>query len=246
MLAMQGDTTRVSLAIETTVNDIRGHVQDRHHKDILKWLTKTDPSSNHAAACAKREAGTGEWFISSHEFSYWLLPGRSLWLHGIPGAGKTVLCSTIIENVKSRCPQDTACLFFYFDFSDKQKQTVINMLYSFVAQLSTSTISPEVRRLYEQCCNGTQEATVSQLTETLRSIADNGKRMYIIVDALDECTTQEALLNLLIKILAPLRTVNLLMTSRNEHNIYVALQGSIDYIISIQDERVDSDIRCPC
>jgi hypothetical protein len=113
MLALQDDVTQTTLAIETAVVDIKQHNHDQSHKNILQWLTKVDPSSNHNEACKKHEPGTGEWFINSHEFSYWMLPGCSLWLHGIPGAGKTVLCSTIIENVKKRCSPESHCIYFW-------------------------------------------------------------------------------------------------------------------------------------
>src|SRR5271169_1679098 len=195
LLAMQGDTTRTTLEIENKVNDIHCHVQDTKHDKILSWLTKTDPISNHTAACEKHQDGTGQWFLLSHEYSQWLRPKRSLWLHGIPGAGKTILCSTIIENVKSRYSRDHVCLYFYFDFSNPLKREVINMLYSFLAQLSSSKIHPEVKQLYERCNNGTQEATVSQLIETILSIASQGERMFIIIDALDESSDWDGLLN---------------------------------------------------
>jgi hypothetical protein len=241
LLAMQGDTTRTTLAIENTVKDIQYHIQDAKHEKILAWLNKTDPISNHTAACGKRQIGTGEWFISSHEFSYWLQPKRSLWLHGIPGAGKTILCSTIIENVKTRCSSDTACLYFYFDFSNPQKQIVINMLYSLLTQLSSTAIPAEVRQLYERCNNGTQDATVTQLTETLLSIADR-KRMFIIIDALDESSDRKGLLQVIQRIHESTNEMNLLMTSRKEYDIQIALENFIDYIFAIQDERVDADV----
>jgi hypothetical protein len=47
MLAMQGDTTRAALKIENTVTSIHSMLQDTNHKDILTWLTKCDPTSNH-------------------------------------------------------------------------------------------------------------------------------------------------------------------------------------------------------
>ena len=139
---MQGDTTRTTLEIESTVKDIHRdiqettcttleikktvkdihcHIQDTAHKEILAWLNKTDPISNHTAACEKCQHGTGQWFTSSLEFSQWLQPKRSLWLHGIPGAGKTILYSTIIENVISGCSPESRCVYFYFDFSDSAK-----------------------------------------------------------------------------------------------------------------------------
>ena len=203
---------------------------------------KTDPISNHRAACEKCQAGTGEWFLSSHEFSNWFLPKRSLWLCGIPGAGKTVLCSTIIENIRSRCSSDVACLYYYFDFSNPLKGAVVNMLYSFLAQLSSSAVHTEVRRLYERCNNGGQEATNTQLIETLLSIANHGKRMFIIIDALDESSDWKALLEVIGMILQSDSEINLLMTSRKEHEIQVVLEHSVNYVIAIQNERVDADV----
>ena len=193
MLAMQGDSTRATLEIEHTVKDIQIHVKDQTYREILKWLTKVDPVSNHTIARAKHEPGTGEWFISSHEYSSWMLPGRSLWLHGIPGAGKTVLCSTIIENIKSRCPPRIPCVYFYFDFSDPQKQKAVNMLFSILAQLSLAGVPSEARQLYEVCCQGTRDATVTQLTEALLSVARQMNPIYIVIDALHECSDRKML-----------------------------------------------------
>jgi hypothetical protein len=242
MLAMQGDSTRATLAIQNKVKDIHHHVKDKNHKEILQWLNKTDPISNHDTARKKHEPGTGGWFISSHVFSYWLLPGRSLWLHGIPGAGKTVLCSTTIDNVKSRCPPGVTCLYFYFDFSNPQKQKVANMLYSLLAQLSTFSVPAEVQQLYESNGHGTREATVSQLIDTFISIANRASQTYVMLDALDESSDRQSLFEFIEVVLKTNDKINLLMTSRNEIDIQNALQHSIDYIVTIEDKRVDADI----
>jgi ankyrin repeat domain-containing protein 50 len=242
MLAMQGDTTRATLTIENKVKDIYDNVRDKSYKEIRQWLTKTDPISNHTAACAKHEPGTGEWFILSHEFSQWLLPGRSLWLHGIPGAGKTVLCSTIIENVKSRCSPDVTCLYFYFDFSNPQKQKVVNMLYSLLAQLSTSSVPSEVQQLYESCGHGTHEATATQLIDTFLSIVGQARQTYVMIDALDESSDRQSMFEVIETILKTDDKINLLMTSRKEPDIQNMLQHSIDYFVPIEDKRVDADI----
>ena len=241
MLAMQGDSTRATLEIEHTVKDIQIHVKDQTYREILKWLTKVDPVSNHTTARAKHEPGTGEWFISSHEYSSWMLRGRSLWLHGIPGAGKTVLCSTIIENIKSRCPPRIPCVYFYFDFSDPQKQKAVNMLFSILAQLSLAGVPSEARQLYEVCCQGTRDATVTQLTEALLSVARQMNPIYIVIDALDECSDRKTLFEVL-KTFCKTKHMNLLVTSRREHDIGSALTGLIEYVIPIEDERVNVDI----
>jgi len=243
LLAIQGDTTRTILTIENKVNDINSHFHTQEDIDIVSWLSKADPSTNHNAACEKRQEGTGAWFLSSVEFSSWALPKRSLWLHGIPGAGKTVLCSTIIENVKARFAPDAACLYFYFDFNDSQKQDAINMLYSFLAQLSSSEIPNDVKQLYKRCnLKSKREPTVSELLETVLSIADNGRRMFIIIDALDESSNWKALFGVIKTILGSGKEINLLMTSRKEYDIQAGLEKSVDSVVAIQDRRVDSDV----
>jgi Cdc6-like AAA superfamily ATPase len=233
LLAMQGDSTRATLAIENTVNDIHHRVETKNRKEILKWLTKTDPISNHTAACAKHEPGTGDWFISSHEFS--------LWLHGIPGAGKTVLCSTIIENVKSRCSAEVACLYYYFDFSNLMKQNVTNMLYSLLAQLSTISVPTEVQQLYEINGQGTREATVTQLIDAFLSIVKQASQTFVILDALDESSDRKSMFEVIGEVLKTDK-INLLMTSRAEPDIQTKLEHSVDYVVPIEDERVDADI----
>ncbi|PMD13353.1 hypothetical protein NA56DRAFT_424133 [Hyaloscypha hepaticicola] len=66
--------------------------------EIIKWLAPVDPRANQEAARKKHEEQTGRWFTEGENFSNWLeQPNSLLWLHGIPGSGKTILCSEIIE-----------------------------------------------------------------------------------------------------------------------------------------------------
>jgi ankyrin repeat domain-containing protein 50 len=60
--------------------------------DILRWLITTDPALDHAAARAKHQPETGEWFIETDEYLEWRTSPRSfLLLQGIPGCGKSIL-----------------------------------------------------------------------------------------------------------------------------------------------------------
>ena len=119
------------------------------------------------------------------------------------------------------------------------------MLYSFLAQLSITGVLPEVRRLFEVCGHGTREATVIQLTETLlsvaRQISSQTNPIYIMIDALDECSDRKTLLNVIGTILES-KQMNILVTSRREHDISLRLTRLMDYVIPIEDERVDVDI----
>jgi hypothetical protein len=62
------------------------------HAEVIKWLFHSDPNTNHNTACEKRSERTGLWFLQDTRFAAWRnTPGSVIWLHGIPGCGKTIL-----------------------------------------------------------------------------------------------------------------------------------------------------------
>lgn len=251
ILALNGETLQVVRTIQDRVEDVNKSVEkmaisDRH-KRILKWLKVTDPSVNHNAARDKHEPTTGDWLLESEIFTNWTgATTGSLWLYGKPGAGKTILCSTLIEHVKLLCAGESTdrYAYFYFDFSDTQKQTVSNMLCSIVAQLSVSILSHEVDQLYHRCKDGQHRPCQHDLIETLVTLLNELPRTYLIVDALDECSERTQLLDSLRKIIQRTAThANVLVTSREEHDISKSLEGIISKSVSLEGGGLDSDIK---
>jgi NACHT domain len=250
ILALNGDTYKVICAIQDSVKDVAEStnkmVRSERQKSILNWLNVTDPSVNHNAAQLKHEPTTGDWLLESEIFTTWKnAENWSMWLYGKPGAGKTILCSTVSEHVKSLCPNSSTdrYAYFYFDFSDAEKQTVSNMLCSFISQLSTTYLSGNVDELYKKCNNGQQRPYVDDLVKTLVSLFSESHRTYLIVDAMDECSERPQLLNSLRKITqtAP-EHANLLVTSREEYDISNGLRGVISKSINLECGGLDSDI----
>ena len=169
----------------------------------------------------------------------------SLWLYGKPGAGKTILCSTLIEYVKSICANESTnrYAYFYFDFSDAQKQTVSNMLRSIIAQLSVPDLPGKVDGLYKQCSNGIQRPSQEDLIKTLVSLLTESHQTYLILDALDECSERKQLLTSLRTIIQTTSVhANVLVTSREEQDISEGLQGIILESVSLECGGLDSDI----
>ncbi|CAN9450612.1 unnamed protein product [Alternaria alternata] len=116
----------------------RSHDQEERLGKICSWLSAPDPSTNYNKAHKQRQANTGLWLLESAKFSEWKERTASrLWLYGIPGCGKTILSSTIIENLLQYCHDDTNIVtaYFYFDFNDTQKQDPELMLRSLLCQL---------------------------------------------------------------------------------------------------------------
>src|SRR2546423_3629801 len=114
---------------------VKGLGFEQRREKIERWLSPPDPSTNYNKALRQRQEGTGNWFLQSHAFAKWKTQRNSfLWLYGIPGCGKTILSSTIIEDLK-RTLSRQPLLYFYFDFNDTDKQTLDSMVRSLMSQL---------------------------------------------------------------------------------------------------------------
>jgi hypothetical protein len=206
---------------------------------------------NYYKAIERRQADTGRWFLENENFSNWKTSTSSfLWLYGIPGCGKTVLCSTILETVLEYRQQDIgkAVAYFYFDFTDPKKQDVELMVFSLISQLLQQCVklptAPET--LYVSCGGGKQQPSLYAALEALREMIQAIPHTYFVLDALDECADRKTLLNTLRSIVAwKLGNLHILLTSRKERDIETSLESFVDSkdMICLQSKLVDPDIQ---
>jgi NACHT domain len=225
--------------------------QDKHLNDISKWLNPPDPSKNLNAATEKRYKGTGSWFLEGEQFREWRSGSRPcLWLHGLPGCGKTVLSSTIIDALSQRNNSSTIVLDYFFDFSDTNKQSVDMFLRSLAAQLyiKSQDSREELDNLYLTHESGKRQPTTELIFNSFQSMLRFSDKVQIVIDALDECKRGERReLISRIEVICGAKHTNtsLLVTSRKEEDIEwrITCWLSEKDIISIQQQAVDVDIR---
>ena len=213
---------------------------------ILQWLVTTDPSLNHHNACELHEDHTGQWLTKSPEYANWKAGNtRFLWIHGIPGAGKTVLLSYIAEDIKIFCNNsptgDLGWGYYYCYFARNQNETPW-LLRWLISQLCRQIggIPPVVTSMYKE--RGYPQ--VSRLVDVLAAVSENFSRVYIVIDALDKSAKREKLLAVLLQILEnkTLGHIQLLVTSRKELDIERALLAVAESL-SLSNHYVDEDIR---
>lgn len=80
-----------------------------------------------------------DWFVGHRRGSFrnWLHTRNSkLWLSGIPGAGKTLLAASVIEETITESSFKREVGYFYCDYKDAEKQNPVNILGSLGAQLA--------------------------------------------------------------------------------------------------------------
>ncbi len=90
-----------------------------------------------------------------------------------------------------------------------------------------------------------EKPSLSSLIDTFMSLLRSSRRIYLLLDALDESSEQEDMLNLLAQIIAlgqQSSGINLIITSRREQTIAAVLGDLIYEIVPIQSDKVDADI----
>jgi hypothetical protein len=240
-------------AADASVNSTK--TRSRSHEErlgkICSWLSAPDPSTNYHKAHKQRQADTGLWLLESIKFTEWKEGAASrLWLYGIPGCGKTILSSTIIENLLQHCHDDIIMVtaYFYFDFNDAQKQDAELMLRSLLCQLLQRlvVIPKGVDALFSSCENGRREPSLHAVLEVTRQAVQEFTHVYIVLDALDECTERIVLMDLLETVAGwQLDNLHLLMTSRKERDIERSLESYVgeEDTVYLQRDVVDKDIQ---
>ena len=162
---------------------------------ILTWYKSSDPEQNHKVSRGKHEPDTAKWIFDIKGFRNWKdNSGESLWIHGIPGAGKTILCSTIINHMNQHYEGDPShrVVYFYFDFADNKKQTVANLLKSIVYQLiAIEEVIPESAAGLYTKYNGLQQPNLDELVGVVMAEGSRTGRTFLMIDALDECPKEE-------------------------------------------------------
>jgi hypothetical protein len=218
---------------------------------IRRWLSAPDSSTNYQKALKLRQADTGSWFLEGREYTRWRTEAASrLWLYGIPGCGKTILCSAILHDVLQYCQYSYGMVvaYFFFDFNDVEKQDLGKMLRSLIWQLSQQSgiIPASLDDLFSSCESGERQPSVDALQEVLRLMIQELPRAYVVLDALDECAQRIGLMETLQTIAGwRLQNLHLLLTSRRERDIESTLKEFVDdkSRICLQSALVDKDIR---
>lgn len=179
------------------------------------------------------------------EWADWLAAkSRCLWIHGIPGAVKTVLASYLIDTVASHCHNELgpkcAALYYYCYFGHNQDESA-PLLRWLVTQVcrQAEAVPAETYAIFKQRC----EPSLPKLLNALATILDGFETIYVIVDAIDESKPRGDLL----KTLRDLGTdprfskIQLLVTSREYLDIERVLE-EISKPVSMSNSFIEQDI----
>ncbi|KAK3670450.1 hypothetical protein LTR78_009691 [Recurvomyces mirabilis] len=214
-------------------------------REVIRWLAPPNPWSNHTSARDRYESGTGEWLLQSQEYCDWKQgETRHLGLYGKAGCGKTVLFSTVVEDIREHCRARTEMAYavFYFTFSDRGKQTYDNLLLSLVAQLADC--DAVIAQLSDASRRGAPRR--EDLETALVSALNTYSEAYLLFDALDEVPEEEGVRQLVLDKLLWLSrkapSCKILATSRESQHIKLSAEALGAVCITLDPNAVNSDI----
>lgn len=202
------------------VNALNIGQQEEELRKIASWLSPIDFRSRHQEILKGAQAGTCQWLFDSEKFRSWVDTDRgALWCPGIPGAGKTVASSIIIDHLQTKYRKENVavtCLFCnYRDRSAQSAEIFMSNLLKQVVQ-QKRIISAELRERYNE--REKSQLTFAESAKLFRHEISHVSKVFVVIDALDETSEHEDIRRLVLPELQSL-PINLLVTSRYEKSI---------------------------
>ncbi|KAL6922418.1 hypothetical protein FSST1_006444 [Fusarium sambucinum] len=172
---------------------------DRHRSVVESKINAPDYHEDYEIASQKRfQSTSGRWILSDPHISNWLDHNsdtdRKIYLSGIPGAGKTVLTSSVISHLKEQKPSGKdsgdrfSISYFYFKHSQSTKDSLLSLLLALLAQLVSQDESL-LHHIYQSCCSAEpqQFRSLAEVSRHVSTALQSPYPIFVIIDGLDEC-----------------------------------------------------------
>ncbi|KAI9764645.1 MAG: hypothetical protein M1840_008142 [Geoglossum simile] len=244
------NTTKDQLAVLTD------HLEKSQRMAILDWVSKQPYSQYYDSIRRIRRGDIGLWLFDCPEYLQWrkVKTSKLLWLHGIPGSGKSILVSMVLDALKENPlnKQTEPVAYFYCarNSTEPHRGDPETIIRSLLRQLScpkpTSPIRRPVLDKYRELDEQDFEARELSMTESvellLALLAE--RSATIVIDGLDECVPDQrfklfgAIEDILQRSGKP---VKILVSSRDHKDIYSRLNKPTNLIIDSAKGTADMD-----
>jgi hypothetical protein len=156
--------------------------------------------------------------------------------------------SAIIHDIDNmRRSRPVILTFYYCDLKEERKRDLRGLLSSLLVQLchQSDSYCDYLSKFFLDHKNGSQHASGSALVLCLKNILKHPRQhpVYMIVDALDECsnppvrlTPRKEVLHLFEELVDSVPNLHICVTSRPETDIEVVINRLTSYTISLHDE----------
>jgi len=179
-------------------------IPEQRKESLIRELlgTECDSSGDLNFFRKKRVRNTCDWIKMDTQFREWFNSSdspssRTLWFHGVPGSGKSVLASYIVNYIKDT--SGAICHYFFFREGNVKQQSMSSLVMSLAAQLAGDfrqfrshlvSVADSGYRLDHDA----EELIWRKLIADAMPLLDHNHSIYWIVDGLDLCPSAELFL----------------------------------------------------
>ncbi|TFK24828.1 ankyrin [Coprinopsis marcescibilis] len=204
---------------------------------VGNWLTMLNFQVMQVDTLRKRVPNTCSWILDYQQFQRWLVEGGILWGTGIPGAGKTILASIVIDYLHSIANEDAnVCVAFaYCRYTEPI--TIEDILSALVKQLlerHPKKVSVFVKPMYDRHQRTGTRPTQEELLELLEQISSSNvfSAMFFAIDGLDEASSDTQ-----VDILSSLSSFNIrfFITSRPLDTLKELVPTAVFFDVALRD-----------
>ncbi|KAF5691946.1 ankyrin protein [Fusarium denticulatum] len=178
------------LRTDSNIREVKRKMDKKEDIEILEWLAPVNYGPQHSDILSQRQEGTGKWLLISKEFQNWVDTGKTLFCPGVPGAGKTIITSIVINELTIRFGDDdtVGIAYIYGNYRQRDEQRLDHLLESLLKQLvqGQSSMPASLKSLYDKHNVRRTRASVEEVSATIHSVASLYSRIFVVVDALDE------------------------------------------------------------
>jgi len=184
--------SQTAIATKKGVDRLVQQQRDEHVLAVLNWLTPVDYAPQQDDYYSRRQEGTGQWLLDSIKFQDWRENSKkTLFCPGIPGAGKTILTSIVVDSLITMFGNDPAIglAYIYCNFKRKDEQRVNDLLASLLKQLAQGlpSLPDTLEELYKRHRREKSRPSLYEMAKCIQSVVALYSKVFILVDALDEC-----------------------------------------------------------
>ncbi|KAF7929613.1 hypothetical protein BELL_0068g00030 [Botrytis elliptica] len=243
--------------IAEDISSVKDNLKEKERVKVFEWLTTIPSSSHHREKSRSLLSGSCNWLLRKKEFKEWMEASTSsiLWLHGIPGSGKSMLVCHVIEYLQSRAQQHQSSApiaYFYCvrTVNEPERANPTEILRNILEQLCSLDAETPIREpVSKQYLARKKEARGRKperlsLEETVNIILEllESNPATIVIDGLDECDPikrNDLLLGLQKIITKSNNIVKVFVSSRDDHDLVHHLARSPNLYIHATDNTGD-------
>ncbi|KAF4632251.1 hypothetical protein G7Y89_g5882 [Cudoniella acicularis] len=219
-------------------------LMEKDRRKMISWLSPLNFVQTQEDILGRWQQGTGAWLLEDKKFRKWVDKEENLlWCTGIPGSGKSVLASVIVNHLsKTKKQLGVGVAVVFCSYEDRTQQTAVNLLASIVQQLipTEGVMSQDLQRLHKRHQDLGTRPSIVDILSVLRAQIKVYKRTYIIIDGLDECYHDDGCGEIFLEeVLKLLPGIRLLITSRP----LLTLQFELESAARLEILAKESDIR---